>query len=489
MIDIPGAPMTDSPEEDRFHTIRIEELAKHHGVLLSALQEIADGTLKRLMVFMPPGSAKSTYCSVVFPAWLMGVFERKQIILGCYGSDLARKQGRRARQLVRSPGYQALFETDISQDSSAANEWSMTNGSEYMAGGLLAGMTGNRADGIIVDDPVKGREEAESETIRRKTADAYQDDLRTRLKPNGWEIIVQTRWHQDDLAGSKLPENWAGESGDILCRDGQVWRVICIPAKADRADDPLGRKVGEYLWPEWFPRDHWRMFEGNARTWASLYQGKPAPDEGTYFQRDWFHRHTAAEPKTAKLSRHVYITSDFAVTEGGGDYTEHGVWGYGANDTLAQLDWWSGQTTSDVWVEKLIDLIAKWGPLCYFGEQGVIEKAVRPMLIRRMRERKVNCRIEWIPSIHDKATRARSFQARASMGKVSLLGDERGERLLNQLLTFPAGRHDDAVDVCSLMGMVLDEAHPGVVAPRSVSKKRDAWDSEDERESADWKVS
>lgn len=488
MVDIPGAPLTDNEDEDRFHTIRQAELAKHHDVLLSALQEIADGTLKRLMVIMPPGSAKSTYCSVVFPAWLMGVLERQQIILGCYGSDLARKQGRRARQLVRSPGYQALFGVDISKESSAADEWSLTNGSEYMAGGILAGMTGNRANGIIVDDPVKGREDAESETIRRKTAEAFQDDLLTRLKPHGWVIIVQTRWHQDDLMGSKLPEDWAGESGDILCRDGLVWRVICIPAKSDRHDDPLGRPVGEYLWPEWFPREHWKQFEANGRTWSSLYQGKPAPAEGTFFQRPWFHRHNSAEPEKAKRERHVYITSDFAVTNEGGDYTEHGVWGYGANDTLAQLDWWHGQTTSDVWIENLIDLIKKWGPLCYFGEQGVIEKAIRPMLVRRMRERKVNCRLEWIPSIHDKATRARSFQARASMGKVSLLSDERGERLLNQLLTFPAGRFDDGVDVCSMMGMVLDQAHPGVIVPKKVVKRRDGWDDE-VRDSSDWKIS
>lgn len=491
MVDIPGAPLSDQEDEDQFHTIRVEGLALHHDVLLTALQEIADGTLKRLMVFMPPGSAKSTYCSVVFPAWLMGVKERQQVILGCYGSDLARKQGRRARQLVRSRGYQALFDTEITKESSAADEWSLTNGSEYMAGGILAGMTGNRANGIIVDDPVKGREDAESETIRKKTADAYQDDLLTRLKPGGWTIIVQTRWHQDDLAGGILPEEWDGESGDIECRDGQVWRVICIPAKADRADDPLGRKPGDYLWPEWFPREHWKPFEANARTWSSLYQGKPSPDEGTYFQGEWFHRHSPKPAAEVRKTRHVYITSDFAVTEGGGDFTEIGVWGFGANDTLAQLDWWWGQKDSAAWIEAALDLIKIWQPLCFFGEQGVIEKAIRPALVRRMRERKVNSRIEWVPSIVNKGIRARAFQARASMGKVSLLTGEKGDRVLNQLLRFPGGKYDDAVDVCSQMGLVLDQAHPAIVSPPKVEKTRDSWNgkSDDyETSESDWKT-
>lgn len=495
MVDIPGAPLSDEEDEDQFHTIRVEDLALHHDVLLSALQEIADGTLKRLMVFMPPGSAKSTYCSVVFPAWLMGVLERQQVILGCYGSDLARKQGRRARQLVRSKGYQALFDAEITKESSAADEWSLTNGSEYMAGGILAGMTGNRANGIIIDDPVKGREDAESDTIRRKTADAFQDDLRTRLKPHGWVIIVQTRWHQDDLAGGILPEDWDGESGDIACRDGQTWRVLCIPAKADREDDPLGRKPGDYLWPEWFPRDHWTQFEPNgdprrSRAWASLYQGKPTPEEGTLFLKEWFHRHEAILPKQV-INRHIYMTSDFAVTDDGGDFTELGVWGYGVNNTLAQLDWWHGQKDSAEWIEQILRLAKLWKPLCFFGEKGVIEKAIKPALVREMREKQVAFRHEWVPSITDKVARSRSFQSMASMRKVSLLKDDRGERVLNQLLKFPGGKYDDAVDTCSLMGLVLDEAHPAVAPPPKIEKSRDAWGAKaDDYDSsdADWKA-
>lgn len=463
MVDIPTVPISDDVEEDRFETLALESLALHHDVLLGKLQELADGVFRNLMVLMPPGSAKSTYVDVVFVPWFMARETRRNVILTSYGSDLARKQGRRARQLVRSRSFGNLFPgVTVSADSSAADEWSLTNGSEYMAGGILSGVTGNRADLLVVDDPVKGREEAESETVRRKTRDAFIDDLQTRLKPGGRTIIIQTRWHADDLAGGILPELWNGESGLIRCRDGQDWYVLAIPAKADNLTDPLGRKPGEYLWPEWFGPDHWPRFEQNQRTWSSLFQQKPSPEEGTYFQRDWFKRH-----KTQPFGVNTYISSDYAVSEGKGDYTEHGVWGLDHEDRLFMLDWWSGQTTSDVWIERLLDLTFKWKPLCVFGEAGVIAKAIGPSLTRRMAERKVYARMEWLPSISDKPSRARAFQSRAAMGLVSLPETEAGERVLSQLLTFPAGKYDDAVDACSLMGMAIDQAHSGIVKPEA----------------------
>src|SRR5690606_65342 len=98
-----------------------------------------------------------------------------------------------------------------------------------MSGGLLSGITGNRADLVVVDDPVKGRQDAESEVIRKRTIEAFDDDVRTRLKPGGSIIIIQTRWHEEDLAGSILPIGYNGESGLIECRDGQTWEVICLP--------------------------------------------------------------------------------------------------------------------------------------------------------------------------------------------------------------------------------------------------------------------
>lgn len=478
MVEIPTVPLSEDPEEDRFETLRVERMAVHHEILLDALQDLADGSIPNLMAFMPPGSAKSTYVDVVFAPWLMARKPKQNVILTSYGSDLARKQGRRARQLVKSRSFRQLFDASLSADSSAADEWSLSNGSEYMAGGILSGVTGNRADVLIVDDPVKGREEADSEAIRRKTLDAYQDDLVTRLKPNGRQVIIQTRWSEADLAGEILPADWDGESGLIDCRDGRKWLVMRLPAMADRKDDPIGRKIGEYLWPEWFGPDHWEPFKRNQRTWSALFQQRPSPDEGTFFQRAWFKEW---DRKPDSLS--YYGTSDYAVTDGDGDWTVHRVWGIDPEGTLHRIDGWRGQTTSDVWIERKLGLIKKYKPFAWFGEKGVIQKAIEPMLLKRMRDTKTFCRLEWLPSIHDKPTRARAFQAMAASGKVRF---EPGADI-SEFLVFPAGKHDDDVDCASLIGQAIDQAHKAIVATKVPDKPRDRWNI-DEAEMDSWRV-
>jgi len=483
MIEFPGAPVSDKEDEDQFHTITVDDLPAHHDLLLTNLQEVADGTLKRLIVIMPPGSAKSTYCSVVFPAWLMGVFERLQVILACYGSDLARKQGRRARQLVKSKAYQALFpHVQVSSDSAAADEWSTTNKSEFMGGGLLSGLTGNRADIGICDDPIQGREAAESDTVREKTKDAIRDDFDSRVKPvpidrrvktpRGSKIYITTRWHQDDPVGAILPANWNGESGDIECRDGQVWRVLCIPAQADRQDDPLGRPIGEYLWKEWFPESHWAPFKRNTRTWTSLYQGKPNPGDGNYFKKDWL-RPVTKLPPMATLR--VYGGSDYATTADGGDYTVHVVVGVDPEDRIYLLHVWREQTSSAVWVETFWDLVAKYKPIGWAEETGQIKASVGPFLVKEGRKRKLYVAREQFPTRGDKSVRAQSIRGRMEMdGLYYQAGAEWFADLESELTKFPAGVHDDQVDALGLIGQILDRmktGHPLQEEPEDVEPK------------------
>jgi hypothetical protein len=281
MVDIPTVPLTEAEDEDSFSVMRLEDgLAEHHGLLCASLQRVdmaadgyreADGAIPNLMVLMPPGSAKSTYADVVFVPWFMARRPRRHVILASYASAIAQKQGRRARQLIKSRSFVNLMGgTSLVTGQSAADEWALTNGSEYMAGGLLSGLTGNRAALGLLDDPIRGREAAESEVIRNKTWEAYQDDFCSRLIPGAPQVMILTRWHQDDPAGRILPESWDGESGWFDGRDGRRWFVICLPAVCDRPDDPLGRKIGESLWPEWFgkatgdPMDHWRPFDAES---------------------------------------------------------------------------------------------------------------------------------------------------------------------------------------------------------------------------------
>lgn len=299
-IEIPGAPVNDDPDCQEFYADTVTPAA-HHELLNDALMRVEAGEIKRLMVFMPPGSAKSTYVSVTFPTWYMGRNRRKNIISTSYNSTLATRFGRKCRQITRSPRFRQVFDAELVQDNRAADDWSLTNEATYMAAGILAGITGNRADGLIIDDPIKGRQDADSVTIRDSTWEAYKSDLLTRLKPGGWIAIVQTRWHEDDLSGRILPETWKGESGWITSRDGEQWYVICLPAECEHRDDPLGRKIGEWLWTDWFTPAHWAQLKRTQgeRNWSALYQQRPSPSEGGMFKRSWFqerYREAPAEP-------------------------------------------------------------------------------------------------------------------------------------------------------------------------------------------------
>lgn len=485
-IEVPGAPIGDEDDAESF-TPAETPLADHHKLILEAAQRCIDTRYGRLMIFMPPGSAKSTYGSVIVPAFAMGRRKGYRVIATSYGSDLARKMGRKTRSVVRQRAFESIFGCSLSADVSAADEWSLTNGSEYMSGGILSGITGNRANLVVVDDPIRGRKDAESATIRKGVIEAFDDDVKTRLLPGGSIIIIQTRWHEEDLAGSILPLDYAGESGVIECRDGQAWEVICLPAKAERADDPLGRSVGDYLWPEWFDTKHWAQFEGKPRTWASLYQQRPAPEEGDLFRAEWLHSYEKA-PDRSTLT--IYGASDYAVTGDGGDYTVHVIVGVDPDGKMWLLDLWRGQTSSDKWVEAFCDLVVQWKPLGWAEETGQIRAGVGPFLDRRARERKAFVARETFPTRGDKAVRAQSIRGRMAMDGLHVPYRAAWfEAFRSELLTFPTGRHDDQVDALGLLGQLLDKMVDGrrPKPPKQPKKQRD-WFDEPEHDEMDWRV-
>jgi predicted phage terminase large subunit-like protein len=465
-IEVPGAPLTDDDDAEQFKPVETV-LARHHEIILGATQRCIERHSGRTMLFLPPGSAKSTYATVVAPTWAMGSRPGFKVIGVSYGTDLARKFGRRMRSITKQGGYGALFDTALSAESSAAHEWALENGSEFMGGGILSGITGNRADFIPIDDPIKGRQEADSEAVRKSTVDAYQEDILTRLKPGGSLMITQTRWHEADLAGTILPEGWAGQSGMIECRDGNTWEVICIPAKCERADDPLGREIGEYIWPEWFPADHWKTFERMPRTWSALYQQKPSPDTGDYFKREWLIPVDTLPPRE---EMNIYGGSDYAVTSDGGDFTVHGVLGLDTEGNPYLLDLWRAQASSDKWVDAFCDLVLKWRPIGWAEETGQIKSGVGPFLLRRQLETGAYVAREAFPTRGDKAIRAQSIRGRIAMKGLRYPRNAPWVAdLISEMMSFPVGVHDDQVDALGLIGQLLDRMLSGK-APAKANK-------------------
>jgi predicted phage terminase large subunit-like protein len=411
------------------------DVAPHHQLIADKLEAVERGDIKRLMITMPPRHGKSELASRRFPAWYIGRNPSKQIIAASYNSDLASDFGREVRNIVNSPEFEKIFKAKLSADSKAANRWHTDAGGMYVAAGVGTAITGRGADILLIDDPFKDRQEADSEVTRQRVWDWYTSTAYTRLMPGGAVIVINTRWHDDDLSGKLLAE---------MEKDGDKWDVLSLPAISN----------GQPLWPEWYPIERLEQIRSvlPARDWNALYQQNPIPDDGDYFKAAWFGEYDELPPNLR-----YYGASDYAVTDGNGDFTEHGVIGVDGSNNIYITDWWKGQTTSDVWIDAKCDLILRHSPHVWFGEAGPIRRAVEPFMMRRMQEREAYCRIEWMASISDKPSRARPFQALASMGKVFFPKNAVWKNeLMIQLLRFPAAKHDDGVDVLSLFGRGME---------------------------------
>jgi predicted phage terminase large subunit-like protein len=421
------------------------EPAKHHQLLIDALEAVERGDLENLAVFMPPGSAKSTYSSVLFAAWLM---QRQQanVLAASHTTELAEKWGRRVRNLIAE--HRLVLGIDLAPDSQAAGRWSLTSGAEYYAAGVGTGIAGFRAKFGMIDDPTRSRQDADSELIRNRIWDWYINDFRTRLVPGARKILIQTRWHEDDLAGRAL--------------NHEPWHVISLPAIAE-GDDPLGRKPGEPLWSDGDYGYGQQIVELQkntpARTWSALYQQRPAPEEGDYFKAEWLKPYDKAP---ARDTLRVYGASDYAVTADGGDHTVHVIVGLDPEGRMYLLDLWRKQASSDEWIEAFCDLVREWKPMGWAEEQGQIRAGIGPFLDRRSRERSAYVARDQFPTRGDKAVRAQSIRGRMALGGLYVpINANWFPALRSELLSFPAGKHDDQVDALGLVGQLLDKMVTG----------------------------
>lgn len=235
----------------------------------------------RLIIEMPPRHAKSVTVSQYFTSWYIGMFPDHRVILTSYEDTFARSWGRKARNVLTECGE--LFGVELKGDTKAADEWETSQGGGMLTAGIGGAITGRGADCLIVDDPVKNARDAASMTMQQQAKDWWDSTASTRLEPGGIALVIQTRWHENDLTGQIL----AGE--EDIDDEEEVWYELLLPALAEK-DDPLGRKIGAALWPERYPvaRLEARRKRYGSYYFSALYQQRPAPEEGSVFKRSWW---------------------------------------------------------------------------------------------------------------------------------------------------------------------------------------------------------
>jgi predicted phage terminase large subunit-like protein len=428
------------------------EPAGHHQLIINEIESFLDGDDEVLLLFAPPGSAKSTYVSILLPSWYLANNPTHSILAATHSVEFAERWGRRVRNDIAAD--ENVLGIKLSEDSKAAARWSLESAGEYYGVGAGTGISGFRANLGVGDDLFGSREDAYSETVRQKRWDWYQDDFSARLKPEAKRILMNTRWHEEDIAGRVLEQ---------IDRKEVKGRVISIPAIAE-ANDPLGRTPGEYLWDE--PKGYnyaaflrARQRETSPMMWAALYQQRPAPEEGDYFKADWLKPYETLPPRE---TLRVYGGSDYAVTADGGDYTVHIVVGLDPEGRMYLMDLWRKQTASDEWIEAFCDLVTLWKPMGWAEEKGQISAGIGPALDKRQRELKAFCYRQQFPTRGDKAVRAQSIRGR--MALEGLYVPNRASwysAFRSELLSFPAGKYDDQVDALGLVGQLLDQMVPG----------------------------
>jgi|TARA_Y100000361_G_C11147934_1_gene339215 predicted phage terminase large subunit-like protein len=414
-------------------------------------QDVVDRKSPRLMLFMPPRHGKSTLASIAYPAWHLGRNPKHEFISCSYSGSLAMSFSRKVRHLLREPLYKNVF-TDAKLDpsSQSVEAWLTTKGGGYVAAGVGGGITGKGAHVLVIDDPVKNREDAESDYNRDNVWDWYTSTAYTRLAPGGGILVILTRWHDDDLAGRLL--RGAADGGD-------EWEVVKYPAIAE-ADEEY-RKMGDALHEDRYNLESLEKIQRavGPRDWSALYQQNPVSDEGDYFTRDMIRYYDPADIDFSRMK--FYCAWDLAIGQRDrNDYSVGLVVGVDEYDNLYVVDCVRGKFDGFEIVERILDLYEQWRPSIIGIEKGHIEMALGPFLEKRVRERKLYEAYfkDLKPGRRDKEARARAIQGRMQQGMVRIPKDEVWTGpLVAELLRFPNGVHDDQVDALAWVGLMMAE--------------------------------
>lgn len=467
-------------------------------------RQVEAGESPRLMLFMPPRHGKSMIASVNYPAWALGNHPDWEIINASYAVSLPLGFSRQVRQQIREKDYRELFpDLNLDPDSQAAEAWRTLEGGGFLAAGIGGGITGKGAHVFIVDDPIKDAQEADSETIRDTVWDWYGPVAYTRLAPGGGVLVIQTRWHDDDLSGRllvKMKEDLKeAEELGMSTDDIDQWEIVEYPATAthdeyhdehknivrvdpELQDPPPGatiiREKGAPLHEERFNLSRLNRIKRTLqpRHWSALYMQNPVPEEGIFFLKE--HQRFETTPPTEML--YTFSAWDLAIGERNtNDYTVGIVGGIDWRDKLHILEMVRGRLGTFDIVEAILNVYARYPNMIKMGiERGQLEMAIKPVLKRRMRERRLYPPMaegkEALVPITDKMVRARPLQGRMQQGLVVFPPAHTApwvEVVWNELLRFPGGIHDDIVDALAWLARLV----AGQAPPPSPSLPTKSW--------------
>lgn len=414
----------------------------HHKLIIEKFEAVERGELKKLMIFVPPQNGKSEIASINFPAWFFGRNPKKAIIAASYNSDLAIGFGRKARNIVASQEYKNLFPSvNLAEDTSAAGRWNTNQGGEYTAVGIGGGTTGRRADVVLIDDPVKDKQEAESPTIQDRNISWYRSVARTRLSPTGAIVVIQTRWSDKDLAGQ------------ILQSEGD-WEIISLPAIAER--DEEFRKMGEALWPNQYSLDWLIKTKKDLGTeiWASLYQQSPITEESQVFRRSFFKYRNFEDLE--HLSTRCFVTIDPAPAKS----EKSDFIGICINWVDPQNFWNLKAYRVKFDAAQLINLLFKIYSDTRFEkvgiEKGMYNDVLKPFLDAEMLKRNVFFTVQELDhGQRSKELRVRGLTPRYEAGQIYHLKGYCDD-LESELLRFPKATHDDVSDAAAYQLQIAD---------------------------------
>ena len=406
--------------------------SKHLELVCEYVEKVLSGEIDRLIISMPPQHGKSQTVTETLPSYYLGKYPERRIIEASYGDDLARRFGRRNKQKINQFGQQ-LFGIQLSKSSSSDTDFEIEKYKGSMiTRGIMAGITGQPADLIIIDDPIKNKEQAMSETYRNKLWEEWLNSINTRLSANGKVILIQTRWHEDDLAGR------------LLMYEPDKWTYINIPCEAEE-NDILGRKVGDALFPEIGKGNEWLKdfktsytSQEGSMTWNALYQGRPTAMEGNMILRKWINYY-----KELPNIAYKCISVDATFKDGdNNDYVAIQVWGK-LNNNYYLIDRLKARMDFPTTLQAIKNMRAKHPVNAVFIEDKANGSAIISML------RKSMSGIIDINPEGGKVARVNAISPLFEAGNVFIPEREWTNDYINELVSFPNATHDDEVDATS----------------------------------------